>query len=123
MGFVARDCIQECREACGGHGYLSAAGFGALRNDHEPNLTYEGDNNVILQQTSNYLIGFYHQSKSNGIIFTYYRLIIVLIAGKVSSPLQSVDILDSLPDVLLRRFPNSAQLLTLSGIALLLCCV
>ncbi len=23
VGFLARDCIQECREACGGHGYLT----------------------------------------------------------------------------------------------------
>ena len=63
MGFIARDCIQESREACGGHGYLAVAGFGVLHDDHEPNLTYEGDNNVILQQTANYLLGMMKEWK------------------------------------------------------------
>jgi acyl-CoA oxidase len=61
LGWLARDCIQECREACGGHGYLQVAGIGYLRDDHDSNNTYEGDNNVIVQQTSNSLIKFYHQ--------------------------------------------------------------
>lgn len=61
VGWLTRDCIQECREACGGHGYLQVAGIGYLRDDHDSNNTYEGDNNVIVQQTSNSLIKFYHE--------------------------------------------------------------
>jgi len=40
-GWLARDAIQESREACGGHGYLRAAGIGHLRDNNDANLTYE----------------------------------------------------------------------------------
>ncbi|ODN04890.1 Peroxisomal acyl-coenzyme A oxidase 3 [Orchesella cincta] len=65
LSYVTRDAIQECREACGGHGYLSSAGIGRLRNDNDSNITYEGENAVLLQQTSNWLMSVYEEYLKN----------------------------------------------------------
>lgn len=54
--WVTNDAIQEARECCGGHGYLKASNLGELRNNHDATVTYEGDNNVLVQQASNWLL-------------------------------------------------------------------
>jgi acyl-CoA oxidase len=51
--------IQECREACGGAGYLSANRFAALKADSDVFTTFEGDNTVLLQLTAKNLLTDY----------------------------------------------------------------
>ncbi|WP_396667404.1 acyl-CoA dehydrogenase [Microbacterium sp. R86528] len=45
----ALDTIQEAREACGGSGFLGENRLVGLRQDLDVYVTFEGDNNVLLQ--------------------------------------------------------------------------
>lgn len=89
--WIAREAIQACREACGGHGYLKAAGLGDLRNVNDANCTYEGENNVLLQQTSNWLLQLWHKTISTR-------------EGPVYTPLGSANFLTDLDKILTTRF-------------------
>ncbi len=48
--------LQECREACGGKGYLSENRLGQLKADTEIFTTFEGDNTVLMQLVSKGLL-------------------------------------------------------------------
>ncbi len=47
--WFANTTIQECREACGGKGYLTENRIADLKGDVDIFTTFEGDNNVLLQ--------------------------------------------------------------------------
>ena len=51
--------IQECREACGGAGYLADNRFAALKADTDVFTTFEGDNHVLLQLVAKGLLTDY----------------------------------------------------------------
>nr|XP_032513550.1 peroxisomal acyl-coenzyme A oxidase 3-like [Danaus plexippus plexippus] len=58
---------QQCREACGGHGYLKCSNLGDIRSNHEPTVTYEGDNNVLSQQAGNWLLRQYEAARGGAL--------------------------------------------------------
>ena len=49
-------CLQEAREACGGLGYSHYSRLGTMLQDQDVNQTWEGDNNVLLQQTAKFMV-------------------------------------------------------------------
>ncbi|TLP73183.1 acyl-CoA dehydrogenase [Nesterenkonia sphaerica] len=53
------DMLQEAREACGGAGFISANRFTSLRADLDVYVTFEGDNNVLLQLVAKRLLADY----------------------------------------------------------------
>lgn len=78
---MAVESIEECRRACGGHGYSMFSGLGSFYQDYLPNATvsllttkwykvlfnstlftkWEGDNYILTQQTARYLLKTYRQ--------------------------------------------------------------
>lgn len=55
----ATDTIQECREACGGAGYLRSSRFASLKADTDVFTTFEGDNTILLQLAAKNLLTDY----------------------------------------------------------------
>jgi acyl-CoA oxidase len=57
--------LQECRECCGGKGYLAENRIGSLKNDTEIYTTFEGDNTVLMQLVAKSRLTEFKQEFSN----------------------------------------------------------
>lgn len=53
---MTNECVRESRQMMGGHGFSSYSKMGVLIDDNEINSTWEGDNNILLQQTIKILL-------------------------------------------------------------------
>ncbi|WJZ99147.1 hypothetical protein VitviT2T_017615 [Vitis vinifera] len=51
--------LQECREACGGQGLKTENRIGQMKGEYDVQSTFEGDNNVLMQQVSKALLAEY----------------------------------------------------------------
>ncbi|MDJ0356733.1 acyl-CoA dehydrogenase [Paenarthrobacter sp. PH39-S1] len=61
----ALDTLQECREACGGAGFMIENRFSSLRADLDVYTTFEGDNTVLLQLVAKRLLTDYGKEFRN----------------------------------------------------------
>lgn len=62
--------LQECREACGGKGYLSENRIEVLKNDTDIYTTFEGDNTVLMQLVAKSRLTEFKQEFANMNVFT-----------------------------------------------------
>ncbi|KND02281.1 acyl-CoA oxidase [Spizellomyces punctatus DAOM BR117] len=56
--------IDQCRQACGGHGYSAYTGLASLYSDFAVHCTWEGDNTILTLQGGRYLISCYREAKA-----------------------------------------------------------
>ncbi|CAH0592213.1 unnamed protein product [Chrysodeixis includens] len=57
----AASLIEQCRHACGGHGYMMSSGLPYLYAFVTATRTYEGDYTILLLQTARFLVKAYEQ--------------------------------------------------------------
>ncbi len=54
--WTATEAIRESRQMMGGHGFSAYSKMGALYSNNDVNNTWEGENNVLIQQTTKYVM-------------------------------------------------------------------
>ncbi|MFH8251612.1 acyl-CoA dehydrogenase [Microbacterium sp. B2969] len=79
----ALDTIQECREACGGSGFLAENRLVGLHQDLDVYVTFEGDNNVLLQLVGKRLLADYAKQFKGKDAAALARIAVGQTAGKV----------------------------------------
>ncbi|XP_031207649.1 peroxisomal acyl-coenzyme A oxidase 1 isoform X1 [Mastomys coucha] len=66
--WVANAGIEECRMACGGHGYSHCSGIPNIYVTFTPACTFEGENTVMMLQTARFLMKIYDQVQSGKLV-------------------------------------------------------
>jgi acyl-CoA oxidase len=85
--WFANDTIQECREACGGKGYLLENRIADLKGDVDIFTTFEGDNTVLLQLAAKGVLSDF-QAEFNSAGFTS---VLKLLQSQLSDTLTAIN--------------------------------
>ncbi len=92
--------IQECREACGGAGYLAVNRFAALKADSDIFTTFEGDNHVLLQLVAKGLLTDYASEFEDMDQLGMVRFVTGLAVGTVIERTSAHKLLERVKDLL-----------------------
>ncbi|GER59513.1 acyl-CoA oxidase [Patiriisocius marinus] len=85
--WFANDTIQECREACGGKGYLMENQIADLKGDVDIFTTFEGDNHVLLQLAAKGVLSdFKSELNSDG-----FTAVLKLLGARISDTLTTIN--------------------------------
>lgn len=87
----AAAAIEECRRACGGHGYMSSSNFPASYGMVTAAETYEGENTVLYLQTARYWIYCYFDLKCFFIIFLAVKVVSLIFGLELEHDLAFID--------------------------------
>lgn len=85
--WFANDTIQECREACGGKGYLVENQISDLKGDVDIFTTFEGDNHVLLQLAAKGVLSDF-KSEFNSAGFT---AVLKLLGSRIGDKLSTIN--------------------------------
>ncbi len=83
--WFANDAIQECREACGGKGYLLENRIADLKGDVDIFTTFEGDNNVLLQLAAKGVLSDFKAEFNSAGFTSVLKLLRSQLADKLST--------------------------------------
>ena len=81
------EALQECREACGGKGYLAENRFADLKADTEIFTTFEGDNTVLMQLVAKGLLSSFKQEFHN----EGFRAVMRYLYGQVTTTMTEMN--------------------------------
>ena len=85
--WYANETIQECREACGGKGYLIENRIADLKGDVDIFTTFEGDNTVLLQLAAKGVLSdFNSEFNSAG-----FSAVLKLLGSQINDKLTSIN--------------------------------
>nr|WP_297787337.1 acyl-CoA dehydrogenase [uncultured Allomuricauda sp.] len=83
--WFANETIQECREACGGKGYLLENRIADLKGDVDIFTTFEGDNTVLLQLAAKGILSDFRAEFNSAGFASVLKLLQTQIGDKLTS--------------------------------------
>ncbi|XP_072026413.1 peroxisomal acyl-coenzyme A oxidase 1-like [Amphiura filiformis] len=112
MTYTSHGFIDQCRQSCGGHGFLLSGGLAGISSKFSASITYEGENSVMILQTARYLMKTLSAIQSGGQVIGS--------ASYLASPPQQHSKISSKSDVLnfdllMQAFEHRAYRLTMAA--------